>query len=173
LSTTQRAGILQKAFFPIQLSKPHTSRTTSSLMVRENNVRHSESEPHLFTNLFDRVRILESQVLKIKTDMQSSMSHEREKCGRMLAFAKHKLGVELDRSLPGTTSSLSEFNAAHTVSHSFISLQIDCTLADFENKKKPTTLAGTNVKMHTRTPIPDSSRITSWYQIVFESYADL
>jgi hypothetical protein len=56
----------------------------------ENNVRRSESEPHLVTNLFDRVRILESQVLKIKTDMQFSTSQEREKCGRMLSFAKHK-----------------------------------------------------------------------------------
>jgi hypothetical protein len=142
--------------------------------VTENNVRRSESEPHLVTNLVDRVRILESQVLKIKTDMQSSISLEREKCGRMLSFAKHKLGMELDRSLPGTTSSLSKFNDAHTVSQSVISLQVDCTLAEFENTcKLATTLAGTKVPKLPGIPIPTSSRIYSSYQIVFESYADL
>jgi hypothetical protein len=99
----------------------------------ENNVRRSESEPHLVTNLVDRVRILEIQVLKIKTDMQSSISLEREMCCRMLSFAKHKLGMELDRSLPGTTSSLSKFYDAYTVSQTVISLRVDCTLAEFEN----------------------------------------
>jgi hypothetical protein len=57
----------------------------------ENNVRRSESELHFVTNLVDRVRIVEIQVLKIKTDMQSSISQESKKCGRMLSFAKHKL----------------------------------------------------------------------------------
>jgi hypothetical protein len=112
----------------------------------ENNVRRSESEPHLATNLVDRVCFLESQVLKIEIDMQSSISQEIEKCDRMLLFAKHKLGMELYRLLPGTTSSLSKFNDAHIVSQSVISLQVDCTLAEFENPcKLATTLAGTEV----------------------------
>ena len=140
----------------------------------ENNVCRSESKSRLFTTLFDRVRLLESQVLKIKTDMKCSTSQEREKCGRTLSFAKHKLGMELDKSLPGTTSSLSKFNDAHTVSQSVISLQVDCTLAEFENTcKLATKLAGTKVHMHPRIPISNSSRISSSYQIVFESYADL
>jgi hypothetical protein len=62
----------------------------------ENNARRSESEPRLVTNIYERVRILESDVIKIKTVMQSSISHEREKCGRMLSFAKHELGMELN-----------------------------------------------------------------------------
>jgi hypothetical protein len=102
----------------------------------ENNVRSPESEPDLLAILFDRVRFLENQVLKIKTDMQHSISQEIEKCGRMLSFKKHKLGIKLNRSLPGTTSSQSKFNDAHTVSQSFISLQADCTLAEFENTCK-------------------------------------
>jgi hypothetical protein len=140
----------------------------------ENNVGRSESESRLFTTLFERVRLLESQVLKIKTDIQSSTSQEREKCGRTLSFAKHKLGMELEKSLPGTTSSLSKFNDAHTVSRSAISLQIDCALAEFGNIcRLATSLAGTNVYMHPRIPISSSSRISSSYQIVFASYADL
>jgi hypothetical protein len=92
----------------------------------------------------------------------------------MLSFAKHKLGMELDRPLPGTTSSLIKFNDAHTVSQSVISLHVDCTPAEFENTcKLATTLAGTKVPKHPGIPIPTSSRIYSSYQIVFESYADL
>ena len=106
--------------------------------------------------------------------MKCSTSQEREKCGRTLSFAKHKLGMELDKSLPGTATSLSKLNYAHTVSQSVISLQVDCTLAEFENTcKLATKLAGTKVHMHPRIPISNSSRIPSSYQIVFESYADL
>lgn len=140
----------------------------------ENNVGRSESESPLFTTLFERVRLLESQVLKITTGMQSSTSQERENCGRTLSLAKHKLGMELEKSLPGTTSSLSKFNDAHAVSQSVVSLQVDCTLAEFGNIcKLATSVAGTNVHMHPRIPISNSSRISSSYQIVFESYADL
>jgi hypothetical protein len=92
----------------------------------------------------------------------------------MLSFAKHKLGMELDRTLPGTTSSLSKFNDGHTVSQSVISLQVDCKLAEFENTcNLATILAGTKVQMHPRIPIPNVSLIASSYQTVFESHEDL
>jgi hypothetical protein len=39
----------------------------------ENNSCRSESKQHLVTNLFDRVRLFESHVLIVKTDMHSSL----------------------------------------------------------------------------------------------------
>jgi hypothetical protein len=82
--------------------------------------------------------------------------------------------MELERSLPGITSSLSKFNDAHTVSQSVISFEVDCTLEKIENTcKLATILARAKVQMHPRVPIPNSSRISSSYQISFESYADL
>jgi hypothetical protein len=97
----------------------------------------------------------------------SSISQER-KCGRMLLFAKHILCLELEKSLPGTTSSMIKFNDAQIVYQSVISLQIDCTLAEFEKTcMLAKTLAETKVQMHSRIPIPNSSRMSSSCQIVF------
>lgn len=138
------------------------------------SVCRSEPETRVVSNLVDRVRFLERQVLEIKTDMQSSTSQDGEKCGRTLSFAKHKLGRELEKPLPGTTSSLSKFSDAHTVSQSFISLQVDCTLAEFGDIcKLATSMAERNVHLYPSIPILNSSRISASYQIVFESYAGL
>jgi hypothetical protein len=140
----------------------------------ENNICRSEPESCLCSNIVDRVRFLERQVLQIKTDLHSSTSQEGARCGRTLSFAKHKLSMELDKPLPGSTSFLSKFSDAHTVSQSVMSLQVDCTLEEFGNICKiATSLAEKNVHMHPRIPIPNSSRISSSYQIIFESYADL
>jgi hypothetical protein len=68
VSTTQRAGILQKALFPIQLSEPHTSRTTASLMVRQKltldvpNRNHTSSSIYLTSFAFSKARYLKSRL---------------------------------------------------------------------------------------------------------------
>jgi hypothetical protein len=162
--------LLSHPAFEITHSRKGAAATTGV----DYNICRSKPESCLLSNLVDRVAFLERQVLKIKTDAQSSTSHEGARCLRTFSFAKHKLGMELDKPLPGTSSSLSKFGDAHTVSQSVISLQVDCTLSEFGDMcNMVTSLAEKNVRIHPRIPIPNSSRVSSSYRIIFERYADL
>jgi hypothetical protein len=57
-----------------------------------------------YSALSTRQPLLESKVRELKADGRSSVLHESGIRSRALLFAKQKLGVELDKPLPGTAS---------------------------------------------------------------------
>jgi hypothetical protein len=106
--------------------------------------------------------------------MCSRKSLETRKCARTLLFARHKLGVELEKHLLGTSLSLKKYRDAHTVSQNCISVQTDCTLAELEDICKMTTSAALDgIKFHPRITHYNSGRVVCIYTITFQRYADL
>ena len=143
---------------------------------RVQDVDYLGSDPNRshYSDLSGRVYALERQVQLLKTQLRSSEMETVSKCCRTLLFAKHRLGMELDKPIPGTSSSLSKYRDAHTVSQSVVSVQVDCTLEEFEDiTKLTTTRAGKSIRVHPRMPISNSCRVPSSYSIILESYADL
>jgi hypothetical protein len=70
----------------------------------------------LYSAILQRVETLEFQVRYLTTNMCSQKSLETRECARTLLCARLKLGVELEKHLPGTSLSSKKYRDAHTVS---------------------------------------------------------
>jgi hypothetical protein len=128
----------------------------------------------LYSAIRQRVETLECQVRGLTTNLCSQKSLETRDCARTLLFARHKLGVELEKHLPGTSLSLSKYRDAHTVSQNCMSVQTDCTLAELEGICKMTTSAVLDgIMFHPRIPHYNSGRVVPTYTITFQRYTDL
>jgi hypothetical protein len=51
---------------------------------------------------------------------------------RVLALARHKLGLELSRPLLGSSLSMSKYCDAHALVQDVVTVDVDCCLAEFE-----------------------------------------
>jgi len=112
---------------------------------------------------------LERQVRILKTHSRPSEPSVGLMCGRTLFFARHKLGVELDKPFPGTISSLGKYRDAHTVSQSLLSVQVDCTLHEFEDISKLTTSqAKHGIRVHPRVPVSNSCH--AWQRYMYRRH---
>jgi hypothetical protein len=106
--------------------------------------------------------------------MCSQKSLETRECARTLLFARHKLGVELEKHLLGTSLSLNKYREAHKVSQNCMSVQTVCTLAELEdicNMKTSAALDG--IRFHPRIPHYNSGCVVPTNTINFQQYADL
>jgi hypothetical protein len=141
---------------------------------REITCSSSAADKNAHIDLRRRIRLLEGQMHELRKDKRANTSVAGGRCGRTLLFARHKLGTELYKPLSGTGSSLSKYRDAHTVSQSFLSVTVDCELAEFKDLcTLATSQAEKGVRVH-----PSVSRATSFhapssYSILFETYADL
>lgn len=127
-----------------------------------------------YSELHRRVRTLETEVRELTANLYSSASQRRGGSDRTLSFARHKLGMELDKQLPGSSSSLNKYRDAHTVAQSCIFVQVDCTLEDFQEICELSTSSTSHgVAVHPRHPRSNSFRVPSTYKIAFRSYRDL
>lgn len=128
----------------------------------------------LYSAILQRVETLECQVRDLTTKRCSEKSLATRECARTLSFARHKLGVELEKPLPGTSLSLNKYRDAHTVSQNCMTVQADCTLAELEDICKMTTSAAFDgIMFHPRIPHYNSGRVVPAYTIIFQRYADL
>jgi hypothetical protein len=126
-----------------------------------------------YSALSTRLHLLESQVRELKADGRSSVLHKSGICSRALLFAKHKLGMELSKPLPGTAS-LKKYRDAHTATQVRLSVDADCALDEFESIcGLATSLSSLGTSVHPWLPRSNSFRVPSSYKIMFESYQDL
>jgi hypothetical protein len=83
--------------------------------------------------LSGRVESLEKQVRTVITLVQRNAVDPYVHSGRALRFARHRLGLELSKALPGTVQYLNKYRDAHIVNQSCLSVHVDCTLEEFEH----------------------------------------
>ena len=63
------------------------------------------------------------------------------KSAHTLLFARHKLFVKLEKTLPGTSLQLVKYRDAHTVSQNSVLVEVDLKLAELEDICKTAKLA--------------------------------
>jgi hypothetical protein len=105
----------------------------------------------IYSAIRQRVETLEFQVRDLTTNMFSQKTRGTRERARTLFFVRHKLGVKLEKHLPGTILLLNKYRDAHTVSQNFMYVQTDCTLAELEDICKMTTSATLDgIRFHPR-----------------------
>jgi hypothetical protein len=61
-----------------------------------------------------------------------SLTSAELQAARPLAFARHRVGLELEKPLSFTAASMRKRAEAHTNVAQTLKVQVDCTLAEFE-----------------------------------------
>jgi hypothetical protein len=84
-----------------------------------------------YSALSTRVHLLESQVQELKAEGRSSVLHETGICSRALLFAKHKLGMELNKPPPGTVS-VKRHRDAYSVTQIRLSVDVFASLTSLK-----------------------------------------
>jgi hypothetical protein len=126
-----------------------------------------------YSALSTRVHLLESQVQELKAEGRSSVLHETGICSRALLFAKHKLGMELNKPPPGTVS-VKRHRDAYSVTQIRLSVDVFCEFDEFEAIcGLDTAVSSLGTSVHPWFPRSNYFRVPSNYKIMFESYQDL
>jgi hypothetical protein len=86
----------------------------------------------------------------------------------VLAFARHRLRLELSKPLLGSGPSVSKYRDAHAVVQEVTTVGVDCCLADFEAIwETVASMSAEGVDVVPRDPDAGSSRIDRVYSIRF------
>jgi hypothetical protein len=89
-------------------------------------------------------------------------------------FARHRIGMELDKLLSGTEYSISKYKDALSVSQGVMSLNIDCTFTEFEDIGRLAPSRALNgILVHPSTSRSKSFRAPSSHTLLFETYANI
>jgi hypothetical protein len=93
---------------------------------------------------------------------------------RPLLFARHRLGKEISKNIPGTASALRKYRDCHTVSQDYLSVTVDCSLRDFEDIcDRASECSSAETRFYPRRPPASSFTVPPVYRVSFASYAGL
>jgi hypothetical protein len=137
---------------------------------------HVGREPARYEQLASRVHGLEHQVQELLSHRVGSLTSAELQAARPLAFARHRVGLELEKPLSFTAASVRRHAEAHTVVAQTFKVQVDCTLAEFEGICQISTAlesAHGQVSFSPCHPSVQSSRFCETYKIIMPSYAVL
>jgi hypothetical protein len=125
--------------------------------------------------LYERVATLERELADVQKRIDSkARGVEGDAYHRVLAFARHKLGLELSKPLLGSGPSASKYRDAHAVVQEVTTVDVDCCLAEFEAIwATVASMSAEGVDIVPREPDAGSSRIDRVYSIRFQHFSDL
>jgi hypothetical protein len=93
---------------------------------------------------------------------------------RALAFARHRLGLELSRPLLGSSLSTSKYRDAHALVQEVATVHADCCLAEFEDIwATVASMTAEVVDVVPREPDAGRSRFDCVYSIRFQQFSNL
>lgn len=147
----------------------HVLRTE---LIEKDTVQMQGITPEQYEHLVSRVDELEKTVRGNANSQQVHAFSSNEIGARPLIFARQKIGIELQRALHGTTRLIRMYQDAHCVAQDSISVEVDCTLTEFEGIcQLASKVDESGVVFSPKYPSMNSSKIPPSYRIEFESYA--
>jgi hypothetical protein len=166
-ASSQMGGASSISMLPSTATQIVTSYTTDL------GSRHEGCEPRACRSLALRVRELERVLQeRVSLNVRSFISPEAES-ERPLAFLRHKVGKELEKGLGCTAASARRHTEAHAVVQQALSINTDCTLAEFEGicQRSRNLEASTGlVYFYPSYPCGQSSRLRAKYDVFLSSY---
>jgi hypothetical protein len=126
------------------------------------------------SDLSSRVETLEAQLRDVREVLRLLGLEGKQNSCRVLAFVRHKLGVQLGRPLPGNSATLSKYRDAHSIVQESMTVQVECSLADFSGICEAVAFADSEgVDIHPVRPRVGSSKIGPTYKISFQRFDEL
>jgi hypothetical protein len=95
---------------------------------------------------------------------------------RPLAFLRHKVGMELEKSVGGTVASARKHTEAHAVVQQTFQIDADCTLAEFKvicRRSRNLEMSAGQLYFYPSYPSGHSSRLRTKYEAFIPSYTFL
>jgi hypothetical protein len=153
------------------IATPERGRDDACLSIIAPASGHAEQGPALY----ERVATLERELADVKQRIdEKSGGVEGGAYSRVLAFARHKLGLELSRPLLGSSPSMSKYRDAHALVQEVATVDVDCCLAEFEAIwATVASMTAEGVDVVPREPDAGSSRIDRVYSIRFQQFSNL
>jgi hypothetical protein len=123
--------------------------------------------------LYERVATLERELADVKNRIEAkSRGVEGGAYSQLLAYTRHKLGLELSNPLFGSGPSMSKYRDAHSVVQEVTTVDVDCCLAEFEAIwATVSSMTAEGVDVVPREPDEGSSRIIRVYSIRFQHFS--
>jgi hypothetical protein len=153
------------------IATPERGRDHACLSIIAPSSGHAEKGPALY----ERVATLERELADVKKHMdENSGGVEGGAYSPVLAFTRHKLGLELSKPHLGSSPSMSKYRDAHALVQEVATVDVDCYLAEFEAIwATVASVTDEGVDVLPREPDAGSSRIDRVYSIRFQHFSEL
>lgn len=126
------------------------------------------------SDICSRVEALEAQLRDVRDVLRLRGLEGKQNSCRVLAFARHKLGLQLGRPLPGNSAALSKYRDAHSLVQESMTVQVDCSLEEFSSIcEAVATEESEGVDISPVPPRVGSSKFGRFYRIRFQRFDEL